>query len=241
MIQTPKLSLVIPCYNEAPSLPGLLKRLDMAALSDARVEFVLVDNGSSDSSVEAIKSAACQRPNLLTAIRIEGNRGFGFGVLQGLAVAKGEFLGWSHADLQTDPLDALRALEIIDQHPDPEKLYLKGTRCARPASDLVFTLGMSFFETLFFQSFLWDINAQPNIFHRSFFTSWKNPPHDFALELYALALARRYELKVIRFPVLFENRRHGISRWNVNWRSKIRFIKRTLSFSIKLRQRWSSL
>jgi glycosyltransferase involved in cell wall biosynthesis len=236
-VVAPVLSLVIPCYNEAASLPALLKRLDMAALFDSRLEFVVVDNGSTDSGVELIRLAAAERPHLIS-VRVPENQGYGFGVLKGLAAAGGNFIGWTHADLQTDPLDVLRALEIAENQPNPEKIFIKGLRRSRPVSDRFFTLGMSFLETLLFQSFLWDINAQPNIFHRSFFSTWENPPHDFSLDLYTLALARRRGLKVVRFPVLFENRRHGLSHWNVSWRSRLRFIKRTLAFSFNLRRQW---
>ena len=44
---------------------------------------------------------------------------------------------------------------------------------------------MSLFETLLLRTRLWDINAQPTMFHRDFFASWDRPPHDFSLDLYA--------------------------------------------------------
>ena len=39
---------------------------------------------------------------------------------------------------------------------------------------------MSLFETLLLRTRLWDINAQPTMFHRDFFASWDRPPHDFS-------------------------------------------------------------
>ena len=40
------------------------------------------------------------------------NKGYGFGILQGLAVAEGRILSWTHADLQTDPKDVVLAYEL---------------------------------------------------------------------------------------------------------------------------------
>jgi len=100
----------------------------------------------------------------------------------------------------------------------------------------VFTFGMSVFETLLFGRRLTDVNAQPTLFHRDFFAGWANPPHDFALDTYAFALARNDGLKVARFPVRFTDRLHGKSHWNINWRAKLKFIKRTLDFSFRLRR-----
>ena len=84
---------------------------------------------------------------------------------------------------------------------------------------------------------LHDINAQPNIFHRSFFESWDNPPHDFSLDLYALYMAKKRKISVVRFDVLFPERIHGTSSWNTGFAAKKKFIKRTLDFSSKLKKR----
>jgi glycosyltransferase involved in cell wall biosynthesis len=234
-----KLSLVIPCYNEGAGLPVLLRRLAALSVEREDVEIILVDNGSSDATVELVQNA----PNYNKAIapvRVDVNQGYGYGILQGLKTAKGEFLGWTHADMQTDPADALRALRILEREKTPERLYLKGSRCGRPLADRVFTAGMSALESLLFRRPLRDINAQPNIFHRSFYERWTKPPHDFSLDLYAYATASRLGLNILRFPVLFTDREYGLSHWNANLRGKMKFIRRTLEFSFRLRREWDS-
>jgi hypothetical protein len=96
---------------------------------------------------------------------------------------------------------------------------------------------MSIFETFYLWTNLWDINAQPNIFHRSFYESWENPPYDFSLDLYVLYMARKSNLIIKRFDVIFPERIHGESKWNTGFKSKIKFIKRTLAFSKQLKKR----
>ncbi len=100
---------------------------------------------------------------------------------------------------------------------------------------------MSLFETFYLHTKLYDINAQPNIFPRVFFDEWQNPPYDFALDLYALYMARRKNLKVIRFPVLFPERIYGESKWNTGLKAKWKFIKRTMEFSVKLKKELRNL
>ncbi|MBX3101133.1 MAG: glycosyltransferase family 2 protein, partial [Bacteroidetes bacterium] len=114
---------------------------------------------------------------------------------------------------------------------------VKGNRKGRPLFDDVFTMGMSVYETLFLGVPLWDINAQPNIFHRSFYEQWDNPPHDFSLDLYAYYMAHLLRLRIHRFPVRFPQRVHGTSSWNTGMAAKKKFIKRTLTFSRELKQR----
>jgi hypothetical protein len=138
--------------------------------------------------------------------------------------------------MQTDPADALRALEVFEQASNPETLFVKGLRKGRPWTDVAFTVGMSIFETLLLRRRLWDINAQPTVFPRAFYERWRDPPHDFALDLYAYYHALGSGMRVHRFPVHFGARLHGTSHWNVNWRAKARFIRRTVEFSLRLRR-----
>ncbi|MDA8100690.1 MAG: glycosyltransferase family 2 protein [Nitrospiraceae bacterium] len=233
-----KLSLVIPCYDEAKNIPLILERLK-AAITRPDVEAILVNNGSRDGSQKVLDELLPGYPFARTVL-VPVNRGYGYGIRQGLAAARGEYAGWTHADLQTDPSDALRALEIIERRGNPGAILVKGSRRGRPLFDQVFTVGMSLFETLYLGQRLWDINAQPNLFPRRFLESWTNPPDDFSLDLYALYLARKRGFEIVRFPVRFPPRIHGASSWNTGLRSKWKFIKRTLDFSVRLKKGLSS-
>lgn len=231
-----KFSLVIPCYNEAANLPLLLERCkELAVRPD--VEVVLVDNGSTDSTTEVLENLLPKYPGC-RSIRVEKNQGYGFGIVSGLKAAKGEILGWTHADMQTDPQDALFGLELFGKHGD--EIFVKGRRYGRPFMDVVFTVGMSLFETVLLTRPMWDINAQPTMFSRNFFESWIAPPDDFSLDLYAYYQAQRCGLKVYRFPVRFGERAHGVSHWNVNWAAKRKFIRRTVDFSLQLKKKISA-
>ena len=231
-----KFSLVIPCYNEAANLPLLLERCKALAAQPG-VEVVLVDNGSNDASAHVLAQLLPQYPGC-RSVRVETNQGYGFGILTGLRAAQGDILGWTHADMQTDPQDALKGLEFFDTHGNG--IFVKGRRYGRPLADTVFTVGMSVFETLLLARPLWDINAQPTLFSRQFFMTWSDAPHDFSLDLYAYFLAKSQGLDVYRFPVKFGERAHGISHWNVNWAAKRKFIRRTVEFSLQLKKRLSS-
>lgn len=230
-----KLSLVIPCYNEAKNIPLILDRF--AAVLDRRsdIELVLVNNGSRDDS-QSVLERLLPGYSFARTVLVPVNRGYGFGIRAGLAAAGGEYTGWTHADMQTDPYDAIRALEIIERKGSPEGLFVKGSRKGRSLFDRFFTLGMSLFETVYLQTPLWDINAQPNIFHRGFLGTWENPPDDFSLDLYALYKARKEKLEIVRFPVIFPPRIHGTSSWNTSVGAKWKFIKRTVNFSMKLKK-----
>jgi len=198
-------------------------------------EIILVDNGSYDNTPEILKDLLPNYPGC-RSIRVEQNKGYGFGILSGLDAAKGQILGWTHADMQTDPIDALIGLDFFEKYP-ADKVFAKGLRYGRPLSDRVFTAGMSLFETILLGVRMRDINAQPTMFSRNFYNSWNDPPHDFSLDLFAYYQARRSNLSIFRFPVKFGERAYGVSHWNINWNAKKKFIKRTVEYSLNLKGR----
>lgn len=227
-----RFSLVIPCYNEAANLPLLLDRC-RGLVAKPGTEVVLVDNGSTDGSDAVLRQLLPHYPGC-RSVRVDRNQGYGFGILSGLAAAKGEILGWTHADLQTNPQDALSGLALFGIY--GQDIFVKGRRFGRAMKDIFFTAGMSIFETILLGTPLADINAQPTMFSRRFFETWQQPPHDFSLDLYAYYQARKAEIPVHRVSVHFGARAHGMSHWNVGWAAKRKFIMRTVDFSLRLRQ-----
>lgn len=225
-------SLVIPCFNEAKNIPLILERCS-ALTVEGDIEVVLVDNGSTDDTSIVLSKLLPSYPGC-RVLSVSKNQGYGYGILQGLNAAKGDILGWTHADMQTDPCDVKQGLKYFEQK--NKNVFVKGKRYGRPVFDTLFTVGMSIFETMLLRKVMWDINAQPTMFSREFFSTWLLPPKDFSLDLYAYYQARAHGLKIDRFPVRFGKRAHGVSHWNINFSSKIKFIRRTLSYSIQLKK-----
>ena len=227
------LTLVIPCYNEEKNLPLLIAKC--ASLSETeRIEVIFVNNGSSDGSAQIFLDMLEPYPNF-HCVSVETNEGYGNGILQGLKQAKGRILSWTHADMQCDPLDVLDGYEYFKD--GDLNVFVKGLRYGRPLLDSVFTFGMSIFETILLQKPMRDINAQPTVFHKSFFQLWEKPPIDFSLDLYAYLMAKKSKLVIKRFPVKFSKRLHGQSNWNTSLMGKYKFIKRTLAYSFMLKRK----
>ena len=230
-----EISLVIPCYNEAPSLPELVEGC-RALTQKADLEVVLVNNGSSDNSAEILEQLLAGQ-SAVRVVHVAENQGYGFGILSGLRAARGRIVGWTHADLQTDVFDVLKPLEQIKALPEGSDYLAKGLRHGRPLSDTVFTFGMSVFETVLLGRVLRDINAQPTLFSSRFLKSWiDQAPADFSLDLFVYYRAKQANIPIIRFPVLFPERKFGSSNWNIDFGSKVKFIKRTIGYSLKMKK-----
>lgn len=232
-----KLSLIVPCYNEKPNLPALLDRFRSALGSRRNVELVLVDNGSTDGSGEVFDEELSKPKNAFArVVTVPVNRGYGFGIVSGLREAAGEFLGWTHADLQTDPNDLMVGFDKLMAEENPEGCFLRGRRIRRGWLDAFFTGGMSVVASAALGTWLHDINAQPKMFHRSFFESLTAPPDDFSLDLYVLYSAKKAGLKVLELPVVFAKRTAGEAKGGGSLRGKYKLTKRTFRYIFALRR-----
>ena len=228
-----KYSLIIPCYNESKNLPILLNKCNKI-LSNPEIELIIVNNGSTDET-EIILNNLKKKFINFKIVKIEKNKGYGNGIILGIKESNGKIIAWTHADLQTDPNDVMKGFEFFEKF--GPNIFVKGLRFGRPISDRIFTLGMSFFETMLLMTPMRDINAQPTIISKEFFHSLENPPFDFSLDLFTYYNAKIKGLKLFRFPVFFGDRIHGQSNWNINWSSKLKFIIRTIDYSLKLRKK----
>lgn len=235
------LSIVLPCYNEYKNIKLVLEKFSNALIKENEsylyrkdIEVIIVDNGSYDGSKELIKDLNLNY-EFCRSIRIEENKGYGYGIQEGIKISKGDIIGWTHADLQCDPNDVIKGFQLMKSSETSNGVFVKGLRKKRPIKDTIFTKGMSLFESLLFLSPLSDINGQPNIMPKKLYNLYPNPPNDFSFDLYYYILARKSNYLIKRFPVYFQTRIHGSSSWNINWKSKLRFIKRTILFSFKLR------
>jgi len=229
MIQT---QIIIPCFNELDGLLNLIDEcLEVIELSNSSLGFILVNNGSKDGSEQIFNEVIGKYPNI-EIVNLSVNQGYGGGILAGLESSDAQIIGWTHADLQTPLIDCLEAAMIIDAGTS----FVKGRRKGRPMSDRIFSRGMGVFESVLFGSRLEEVNAQPTLFTKNFFERWQNPPSDFSLDLYALVMAVKNGLGIRRINVEFLPRQFGQSNWNIGIKSRIRFIKRTIKYSLELRR-----
>lgn len=112
-----KLSIVIPVYNEAESLPRLHQAIQeaMRPLADLEWEVIYVDDGSKDASLEELEKLV--RADALHTRAVELRRNFGqtAAIAAGIDHAQGEIIVLSDADLQNDPADIPMMVEKIEQ------------------------------------------------------------------------------------------------------------------------------
>ena len=121
------ISVVVPCMNEEASIPHLVERLmQTVAPYEDRAEILLIDDGSTDGTWDAIQTAQQTCPRL-RGLRLSSNRGHQVALTAGLEAAQGERIFMLDADLQDPPELLGDMMGMMDRGYD----VVYGRRCER--------------------------------------------------------------------------------------------------------------
>lgn len=217
----PRISIVIPAYNEAARLENTLKRVVGCVESrhwDAEV--IVVDDGSTDETV-AIVHYWMPRHACVKLVQNPGNRGKGFSVRNGLLQARGEIVMFTDADLSAPIEEAQLLFDAIEQGADVaigsrwldkqrqtihQPLYRRFFgRCFNFVTRVV--MGLPYKDTQCgFKAFRHE--AAQTIFRLQTIERWGFDPE-------ILFIARKLKYKVVEVPVT----------WGHDERSRISYLK----------------
>lgn len=107
------ISIVVPIYNENESLEELFDTLK-TALPHQTVEYIAVDDGSTDGTIDTLQTLKKTFSSPITIIKFRKNRGKSAALAAGFQQANGEYIVTLDADLQDDPLEIPKLLEMAD-------------------------------------------------------------------------------------------------------------------------------
>ncbi len=110
----PALSLVAPVFDEEANLERLHQKVVEVFGARGDFELVLVDDGSRDRSAELIRGL-CARDERVKGVFFARNCGQTAAISAGIQVAAGELVATMDADLQNDPADLPRMIELLKQ------------------------------------------------------------------------------------------------------------------------------
>ncbi len=114
----PKVSIIIPTYNEAENIEILIKKLvNVLESINVGFEILVVDDNSPDGTCSIVKQISRRDPRIKCILRIN-EKGLASAVVEGLRQAKGSYIVVMDADLQHPPEVVPRLLKTIDEGAD---------------------------------------------------------------------------------------------------------------------------
>ena len=232
-----KYSILVPCYNEADNIQNLVARLTPLQKGHD-VEIVLIENGSKDDSRAYLKAHVENQYPDLQVVYVDENQGYGYGLQQGIKAAKGDYIGWIHADLQMPPERLTAFFDAVENSSAGADLFLKAHRTNRTAYELFFTWGQAVFSTLLFGKKMYDVAAVPLMFSRNLLSRLPvdDMPNDFSIDIYLYWKALCFGCSIVRPDIRIEARQGGDSSWNQGLSSRIRQSRRIISDSIQMKK-----
>ena len=119
LMRTPKISVVMPCFNEEQNLQILFEEIKSALRATGiTYEVIFIDDGSTDSSFNVMEKIYLSNKNIVKVIKLKRNFGQTFAWHVGFKSAKGRYIVTMDCDLQNDPKDIKKLLTEINKSYD---------------------------------------------------------------------------------------------------------------------------
>lgn len=222
-----KLSLVIPAYNEGENIgqvvEGLIGEFRKGGTS---FRLIVVDNGSTDNTFAELSDLVPRYSELLTK-KVFPNRGYGNGILEGLKLAEGRFVGWMHADLQINPADVVAVAKKLETTGAD---FAKGVRKERFESkfrNLQSDMYNKVFA-IFFGGGHADVNGTPKIFKRELLEELRLTSTDWFIDPEIMIKLTRSGRTIVTSDVTWKNRKKGSSK--VSLLTPLGFVRKMLIY-----------
>jgi len=206
---SPRLSAVVPVYNERDNLDALISELlrEFHRLGSS-FEILLVDDGSQDGSAEALDKAATQHHEL-RVLHLQQNAGQSAALSAGFNAARGEYIITLDGDLQNDPADIPRLLEWV-----PQFDMVVGIRARRRDSTVrrLSSRIANRFRSAVLGDGIIDTGCSLKVFRREFALAF---PRFKGMHRFMPALAMLEGATVKQIPVHHRPRQAGTTKYNV--------------------------
>ena len=224
------LSLVIPLHNEERNIRkvaiDLSRTLERSSID---YELILVNNGSTDKTSQALENLAREKPDAIKLVHISANQGYGWGVISGLREVTQEYVGFMGGDGQVEARDVLRVYsKLIDDNLDLCQLrrVLRKDGPVRRFISYCYNLTFRFL-------FSWkvrDINATPKIMRRELCDRLDLVSKDWFLDAEVIIKCAKMRCKIAELPAVFHERETGQS--GVNFWTILEFLKNMIKYRI---------
>ena len=227
----PELSMVIPFYNEEGNVIDVVSGL-ISEFKNNNIDYelILVNNGSCDSTSKIIDKLKNNNPRIRN-LDITKNKGYGHGIINGLDIAKGRYIGFIDGDNQVHPKHAVNAYNKIKETKAAvciSKRFRRGDVFIRKIASFFYNSIINFL----FLTNITDINSKPKIIDHKFYKELKISSKDWFIDTEILLKSKRKNYKIVEIQVMHKKRLKGKS--NVKLNVVIEFFLNIIKYKLGL-------
>ena len=214
------ISIIIPCYNEAQNVSLLAERLFPVAdelVREGTVQIVLVDDGSSDDTLNHLSDLANSRPGI-QVVSHERNRGLGAAMRTGFAHAQGDLIVTTDSDGTYPFTEIPRILTYLTPDVDvvtASPYHPQGGVEGVPPYRLILSQGASLLYRLLLDWRLHTYTSMFRAYRREVVERVPSAADGFLMPAEFLANAILMGYRVVEFPTVLHGRRYGQSKARV--------------------------
>ena len=106
------ISILIPSFNEEKTILNVLNRISETMVSSVNYEVIIINDGSTDNTLNLLEQNKDLYNQLIT---YEKNCGKGNAIQRGLEVSKGKYIFFQDADLEYDPIEINKFINLINR------------------------------------------------------------------------------------------------------------------------------
>lgn len=221
------LSVIVPVYNEVGSIKKILEKINQV---DIDKEIIVINDGSFDGTDKILRNIKYDN---LKIIQHTNNRGKGAAFLTGLSIATGEFVIIQDADLEYNPYDYLKMIEVIKEK---QVDMVLGARFFKGYKGLfLHRLGnrlLTVLLNILFNSRFNDYATCYKLARRSTFNTLSLKARGFEIDAEIVCKALKKRKKILEIPVSYNPRTYSAGKkirwldglWALFYMLKYRFV-----------------
>jgi glycosyltransferase involved in cell wall biosynthesis len=229
-MNTPVLSVIVPCYNERATVAELLRRVRAVPIDK---EIIVIDDQSTDGSRDVVAALAQEWPELRHLIQPR-NMGKGAALQRGFAEARGEVVIIQDADLEYDPDEYPKLIQpILDGHAD----VVYGSRFeGHPRRVMLFwhrvgNTFLTFLSNMTTNLDLTDMETCYKTFRRDVIQSISIRSNRFAVDPEITAKVAKRGYRVFEVPIAYYGRDYWEGK-KINWKDGFAALWTILRFGL---------
>jgi glycosyltransferase involved in cell wall biosynthesis len=200
------LSVIIPCYNELPTIEKMLQRVEAVGLAR---EIIVVDDGSTDGTRDLLKRLEAEGSYNARYIYHEHNQGKGAALVTGFKHATSEIFLIQDADEEYDPEDypaLLKPLQAGIARVVYGSRFLGGPRKTMFFWNMVANKGLTLATNILYNTILSDMETCYKVFRSDVVSGMKIRARGFEFEPEFTAKVLKQGIRIYEVPISYNGR-----------------------------------